>query len=157
MEPLSIQHSVNCVQHLQIQKQKKQYDRNCRLLLHRMVAVSSLLWPQFSYSLAVCWVRVHCFQLTFLLPICVVSLLKNEEEWRFGLWVMKWEYGWRTTHDRRWYSRQQKISNCLFLFHKMSIINMYCVTSMYVCIRGGPWNPALAPRPSMIYCASPFN
>jgi hypothetical protein len=28
---------------------------------------------------------------------------------------------------------------------------------MDVCIRGGPWNPALAQRPSMIYCASPFN
>jgi hypothetical protein len=26
----------------------------------------------------------------------------------------------------------------------------------YVCIRGGPWNPALASRPSMIYCASPL-
>jgi hypothetical protein len=32
-----------------------------------------------------------------------------------------------------------------------------CVRAdMYVCIRGGPLNPALAPWPSMIYCASPL-
>jgi hypothetical protein len=39
---------------------------------------------------------------------------------------------------------------------RMCVCVCVCVC-MYVCMRGGPEDLTLAPRPSMIYCASPFD
>jgi hypothetical protein len=40
-------------------------------------------------------------------------------------------------------------------WYESPVITIY--VCMYVCIRGGPQKPALAPRPLKIYCASPFD
>jgi hypothetical protein len=54
---------------------------------------------------------------------------------------------------------QSCLAVCVLLTTSIIIRNIlkHMYVCMYVCVRGGPLNLAPAPRPSMIYCATPLD